>query len=63
MVQDEDLIRVKIDELDRWGKLPLVDQDVVDEAELPELSNPLVEGLPQDEPVVRFILNDVPDTL
>ena len=48
---------MKIDEFDRSRKLPLVDQDVVNQVELLELSNALVEGLTQYETVIRLVLN------
>ena len=51
---------MKIDEFDRRRKLPLVDQNVVNQVELLELSNTLVEGLTQYETVIRLVLNHVP---
>ena len=60
MVENQRQIRMKIDEFDRRRKLPLIDQDVVNQVELLELSNTLVEGLTQYETVIRLVLNHVP---
>jgi hypothetical protein len=57
MVEDEDLIRMSIYELNRLGKMFLKDQDVVSEIELLQRSYAAIEVVAQHELIVRFVMN------
>src|ERR1700733_10575784 len=57
MVEDEDLIRMSIYELNRLGKMSLKDQDVVSEIELLQCGYAAIEVVAQYELIVRFVMN------
>ena len=61
MVEHEVLFGEELDQLDRRGELPRVDQHVIDEAASRESRNSALEVPRQYEAIVRFILDDVSD--
>ena len=59
MIQDEWLIRKALNQLDRCGELPRIDEQIVGQIEFLQTADSLDESSADEEAVIGLILGDV----